>query len=146
MKLDILAIGAHPDDVELSCSGTLMLHKLMGQKTGILDLTQGELGSRGSVEIRQQESAHASEILQLDIRENLSFKDGFFQNDEHHQLEIIKISTGCFCTKKGFLPIAEKIQKQIMQFKTNYRNLHEAINNAEILNTILKKIETKCKI
>ena len=91
MKLDILAIGAHPDDVELSCSGTLMLHKLMGQKTGILDLTQGELGSRGSVEIRQQESAKASEILQLDIRENLSFKDGFFQNDEHHQLEIIKI-------------------------------------------------------
>lgn len=91
MKLDILAIGAHPDDVELSCSGTLMLHKLKGKRTGILDLTQGELGSRGSVAIRQQESAAAAEILQLDVRENLSYRDGFFSNDEAHQLGIIRM-------------------------------------------------------
>ena len=91
MKLDILAIGAHPDDVELSCSGTLMLHKLQGKRTGILDLTQGELGSRGSVAIRQQESAASSAILQLDARENLSFRDGFFIHDEAHQLAIIRM-------------------------------------------------------
>jgi len=91
MKLDILAIGAHPDDVELSCSGTLMIHQKQGQKIGILDLTQGELSSRGSVETRQQESATASAILQLDVRENLNFKDGFFQNDEQHQREIIRM-------------------------------------------------------
>ncbi len=91
MKLDILAIGAHPDDIELSCSGTLFLHKLKGSKIGIIDLTQGELGSRGSVAIRQQESKTASEILQLDARENLSFKDGFFKNDEDHQRQLISL-------------------------------------------------------
>lgn len=91
MKLDILAIGAHPDDVELSCSGTLLLHKKLGMKTGILDLTAGELGSRGTKETRSIESANASKIMQLDARENLGFKDGFFLNDEKHQLEIIKI-------------------------------------------------------
>jgi bacillithiol biosynthesis deacetylase BshB1 len=91
MKLDILAIGAHPDDVELSCSGTLYLHKQKGFKTGIVDLTQGELGSRGSVAIRQQESSAASEILQLDIRENLNLRDGFFKNDEEHQLKLISL-------------------------------------------------------
>lgn len=91
MKLDILAIGAHPDDVELSCSGTLMLHKLRGKLTGILDLTEGELGSRGSVAIRQKESAQASAILQLDLRENLGFRDGFFSNDEWHQLRVIEV-------------------------------------------------------
>lgn len=89
MKLDILAIAAHPDDAELSCAGALMLHKNLGQKTGILDLTQGELGSRGSIEIRAKESAHAAEILQLDARENLQFKDGFFSNDEAHQRKLI---------------------------------------------------------
>ncbi len=91
MKLDILAIAAHPDDAELSCSGTLMLHKLKGYKTGIIDLTQGELGSRGSIEIRRKESTEASKILQLDIRENLKFRDGFFVNDEAHQLALIKM-------------------------------------------------------
>lgn len=91
MKLNILAIGAHPDDIELSCSGTLAVHKNLGYKIGILDLTQGELGSRGSVEIRQNESSNASKILDLDIRENLSFSDGFFKNDEAHQLELIKV-------------------------------------------------------
>ncbi len=91
MKLDILAIAAHPDDAELSCSGTLLVHKLKGYKTGIIDLTQGELGSRGTIELRKQESAVASKIMQLDVRENLKLRDGFFQNDEASQLALIQM-------------------------------------------------------
>ncbi len=91
MKLDILAIGAHPDDVELSCSGTIAKEVSNGKKAGILDLTRGELGTRGTPEIRDQEAKKASEILGVQIRENLGFRDGFFINDEKHQLEIIKI-------------------------------------------------------
>ncbi len=91
MKLDILAIGAHPDDVELSCSGTIAKEVDSGKKVGILDLTQGELGTRGTPEIRDQEAKKASEILGVSTRENLGFRDGFFMNDENHQLEIIKI-------------------------------------------------------
>jgi N-acetylglucosamine malate deacetylase 1 len=90
MKLDILAFGAHPDDVELSCGGTLLVEKLAGKKTGVIDLTQGELGTRGSAEIRLQEAAAAAKILQLDVRENLGLADGFFKNDEEHQKVIIK--------------------------------------------------------
>ncbi len=90
MKLDILAIGAHPDDVELSCSGVLAKEAAAGKKTGVLDLTRGELGTRGSATIRDQEAAKAAAILNLSVRENLSFKDGFFIDDEAHQLEIIK--------------------------------------------------------
>jgi bacillithiol biosynthesis deacetylase BshB1 len=89
MKLDILAFGAHPDDVELSCGGTLLIEKLNGKKTGVIDLTQGELGTRGSAEIRKKEAAAAAKILQLDVRENLEFADAFFQNDEAHQRKII---------------------------------------------------------
>ncbi|MBK7690943.1 MAG: bacillithiol biosynthesis deacetylase BshB1 [Bacteroidetes bacterium] len=91
MKLDILAVAAHPDDAELSCSGTLLIHKLKGYKTGIIDLTQGELGSRGSIELRRQESEVASKIMKLDIRENLELRDGFFQNDEESQLKLIRM-------------------------------------------------------
>lgn len=90
MKLDILAFGAHPDDVELSCAGTLLVEKGNGKKVGVIDLTQGELGTRGSAEIRKQEAAAAAKILQLDVRENLEFADGFFKNDEAHQRRIIK--------------------------------------------------------
>jgi bacillithiol biosynthesis deacetylase BshB1 len=91
MKLDILAFGAHPDDVELGCSGTLAKEISLGKKVGIIDLTQGELGTRGSVEKRYQEAAKASEILGVSVRENLKFRDGFFINDEKHQLEVIKM-------------------------------------------------------
>jgi bacillithiol biosynthesis deacetylase BshB1 len=91
MKLDILAFGAHPDDVELSCGGTLLMEKLKGKKTGVIDLTQGELGTRGTAEIRKKEAAAAAKILQLDVRENLEFADGFFQNDETHQRKIIAV-------------------------------------------------------
>ena len=89
MKLDILAFAAHPDDAELGCSGTLMVEKLQGKKTGIIDLTAGELGTRGTAETRKTEAAASTQILQLDIRENLQMKDGFFKNDEEHQLKII---------------------------------------------------------
>lgn len=91
MKLDILAFGAHPDDVELGCSGTLAKEISLGKKVGIIDLTQGELGTRGSVEKRYQEAAKASEILGVSARENLKFRDGFFVNDEKHQMEVIRM-------------------------------------------------------
>lgn len=90
LKLDILAIGAHPDDVELGCSATLAKEISKGKKVGILDLTRGELGTRGSAETRDKESAKAAEILGVEIRENLAFRDGFFVNDEQHQMEVIK--------------------------------------------------------
>lgn len=89
IKLDILAIASHPDDVELSCAGTLLLHKALGHKTGVIDLTRGELGTRGTPETRKEEAAAASQVLGLDVRENMNFADGFFQNDRFHQMELI---------------------------------------------------------
>lgn len=91
MKLDILAFGVHPDDVELSCSGVLMVEKNNGKKTGIIDLTAGELGTRGNAETRKTESAEAAKVLGVDIRENLGMADGFFQNDEAHLRKIITV-------------------------------------------------------
>jgi len=91
MKLDILAFGAHPDDVELGCGGTIAKEIANGKKVGIVDLTRGELGTRGTPELRIKESENASKTIGIEIRENLGFKDGFFKNDEPHQLEIIKI-------------------------------------------------------
>lgn len=89
MKVDILAIGVHPDDVELSCSGTIAKHISQGKKVGVLDLTLGELGTRGNAELRIKEAAAASKILNLSFRTQLRMKDGFFVNDEIHQREII---------------------------------------------------------
>ena len=91
MKLDILAIGAHPDDVELGCSGTLFNEIKSGKKVGILDLTRGELGTRGTAETRDKESDAAAKILGVHLRENLGFADGFFVNDKKHQIELIKV-------------------------------------------------------
>jgi bacillithiol biosynthesis deacetylase BshB1 len=90
MKLDILAIGVHPDDVELGCSGTLINETKRGKKTGIVDLTQGELGTRGTVETRYQEAANAAIIMGASVRENLKMRDGFFKNDEAHQMQLIQ--------------------------------------------------------
>lgn len=90
MKLDILAIAVHPDDIELCCSGTLMMEKLHGKKTGIVDLTRGELGTRGTPELRLIEAAKAAEIMNVDVRENLGMADGFFSDDEAHQRLIIR--------------------------------------------------------
>jgi bacillithiol biosynthesis deacetylase BshB1 len=90
MKLDILAIGVHPDDVELGCSGTILNEIRLGKKVGILDLTQGELGTRGTVETRYAEAAEAARILGVHMRDNLHMRDGFFRNDEEHQLKLIQ--------------------------------------------------------
>jgi N-acetylglucosamine malate deacetylase 1 len=90
MKLDILAIGVHPDDVELSCSGTIITEIKAGKQVGIIDLTQGELGTRGNIEIRYAEAALAAKIMGVSLRENLKMRDGFFANDETHQLKLIQ--------------------------------------------------------
>ncbi|SNY99734.1 bacillithiol biosynthesis deacetylase BshB1 [Flagellimonas pacifica] len=91
MKLDILVFGAHPDDAELGAGGTIAKEVSRGKKVGIIDLTRGELGTRGSAEIRDKEAAKAAKILGIAVRENVEFADGFFVNDKAHQLEIIKI-------------------------------------------------------
>jgi bacillithiol biosynthesis deacetylase BshB1 len=91
MKLDILAIGSHPDDVELGCSGTLIKEIRKGKKAGIIDLTEGELGTRGTVETRHNEAADAAKIMGLSVRINMKMRDGFFVNDEQHQLQLIRI-------------------------------------------------------
>lgn len=91
MKVDYLAFGAHPDDVELGCGGTIAKLVSEGKKVAIVDLTEGELGSRGSVEIRYKEASKAGEILGISARENLRMKDGFIQNSEAYQLEIVKM-------------------------------------------------------
>lgn len=91
MKLDILAIGVHPDDVELGCSGVLINEIRNGKKAGIIDLTQGELGTRGTIDTRYTEAAIAAKIIGAAVRENLKMRDGFFTNDEAHQLELIRV-------------------------------------------------------
>ena len=88
--IDILAFGAHPDDVELGCSGTIALSVSQGKSVAIIDLTEGELGTRGSADLRKQEAEKAASILQVTRRENLAFMDGFFVNDSTHQLKVIQ--------------------------------------------------------
>lgn len=95
MKVDILAIGIHPDDVELSCSGTLIKHIKQGKTAGILDLTRGELGTRGNAELRTKEANDSAAILGVSVRTQLRFKDGFFQNDEVHQRQVIEQIRKC---------------------------------------------------
>ncbi len=91
MKLDLLVFAAHPDDAELGCSGTVLKNIAAGKKVGIVDFTRGELGTRGTAETRDQEKAESSRILGLHVRENLEMRDGFFRNDEEHQLKIIRM-------------------------------------------------------
>ncbi len=89
MKLDILAFGVHPDDIELGCSGTLLAAIAEGKKVGVVDLTRGELGTRGTAEIRLEEAKKAAAILGLSARENLELADGFFENDEANKRKVI---------------------------------------------------------
>lgn len=91
MKLDILVFGAHPDDAELGAGATIAKEVAAGKKVGIVDLTRGELGTRGTAKIRDKEASKAAEILGVVVRENLEFSDGFFQNDKEHQLEVIRM-------------------------------------------------------
>ena len=95
MKLDLLAFGAHPDDAELSCAGTLMAEAAAGRRIGIADLTQGELGTRGSVAEREREAAEASRILGLHYRGNLGLPDGFFGNGREELLAVIQVIRRC---------------------------------------------------
>lgn len=90
MKLDLLAIGVHPDDVELGCSGVIIKEINRGKKVGIVDLTQGELGSRGTIDTRYAEAARAAMVMGVHVRENLKMRDGFFKNDEEHQMRLIQ--------------------------------------------------------
>ena len=91
MKLDILAFGAHPDDIEFGCGGTIIKHIDKGHKVGIIDLTSGDLGTRGTPEIRLQEAEAASDLMGLSLRENLNFSDGFFTNDDEHKIQLVKV-------------------------------------------------------
>jgi bacillithiol biosynthesis deacetylase BshB1 len=90
MKLDILVLAAHPDDAELGCGGTILKHVAMGRKVGVVDLTKGELGTRGTPETRAKEAAESAKILGLSVRENLGLPDGFFTNGREHQLEVVR--------------------------------------------------------
>jgi len=91
MKLDILAFGVHPDDVELGCAGTLLAEHAKGKKIGVVDLTQGELGTRGTADTRKQEAKAAADRMKIDVRDNLQMADGFFQHDEAHLRKVITI-------------------------------------------------------
>jgi N-acetylglucosamine malate deacetylase 1 len=91
IKLDILVLAAHPDDAELGCGGTIARHVSLGHKVGVVDFTRGELGTRGTVDTRDAEAATSSKILGLSVRENLNFKDGFYSNDESHQIEVARV-------------------------------------------------------
>jgi N-acetylglucosamine malate deacetylase 1 len=90
MKLDLLVIAAHPDDAELAGGGTILLHVAQGRKVGVVDLTAGELGTNGTAETRAEEAAEAAKILGLAVRENLGLRDGFFANDQAHQLAVVR--------------------------------------------------------
>lgn len=90
MKLDVLVLAAHPDDAEIACGGTIAKHVALGYQVGIVDFTRGELGTRGTPELRAQEAQAAAAILKVSVRENLNLKDGFFQNDPEHQLAVVR--------------------------------------------------------
>lgn len=91
LNLDILALGAHPDDVELSAAGTLLYHKSLGHKVGIVDLTRGELGTRGTASIRDDEAKLASDLMGLDMRLNLDLGDGLFEENELTLTSIVRV-------------------------------------------------------
>lgn len=91
IKLDVMAMAAHPDDIELGCSGTLMVQAEKGQKIGIIDLTRGELGTRGTAQTRKVEAEAAAKAMNLDVRENLELPDGFFENTKAYQLKLIRV-------------------------------------------------------
>src|SRR5690606_41566471 len=94
MKLDILVFASHPDDAELGAGGTIAKEAARGKKVGVVDLTRGEHGTRGSAEIRAREAAKSAQILGLSVRENLGFADGFFVNDRAPEMEVMRDRKG----------------------------------------------------
>lgn len=134
IKLDVLAFGAHPDDVELSASGTLLKLASQGKKTGIVDLTRGELGTRGSAELRDQEAAEAGTILGLSVRENLALADGFF---EHNEANLKKVITAV----RSFQPEVV-LAPAIVDRHNDHGRGSKLVRDACFLSG-LKKIETK---
>jgi len=134
VKLDILVITVHPDDAELGCSGTILKHVALGKKVGVLDLTRGELGTRGTVQSRAEEAAESSKILGLSVRENLGLRDGFFKNEEYEQLELIK------AIRKYQPEIV--IGNALFDRHPDHQRAGELINDACFLSG-LRKIETK---
>ena len=137
MKVDILAFGSHPDDVELGCGGSILSAISQGLKVGIIDLTKGELGTRGTTETRKKESEKASEILGVSFRKNLDFKDGFFINDKEHQLKVVEVlrehkPSIIFCNAvkdrhidhpKGSKLVSDScFLSGLSKIKTNYKN------------------------
>lgn len=134
MKLDILAFGAHPDDVELGCSGTLAKSVYQGMKVGIVDLSYGELGTKGDVQTRQKEATEAADMLGIKLRKNLGLPDGFIANDRESKLKIIQILR---TYRPEIIFSTAKNDRHI-----DHRNSNRLINDACFLSG-LKKIETK---
>ena len=167
IKLDILVFGAHPDDVELGCGGTVIKEVQRGKKVGIIDLTRGELGTRGTARSRDAETKKATDILGVSIRENMNFQDGFFKDDEGHKIELIKkirkyrpeiVLTNAFSDRhpdhsRGsnitidacFLAGLEKIvtNQQIWRPKAIYHYIQFNNLNPDILVDISKQIDLK---
>ncbi|TAF67847.1 MAG: bacillithiol biosynthesis deacetylase BshB1 [Cytophagales bacterium] len=132
-KLDLLAFAAHPDDVELACAGTIAIHTAMGKKVGIVDLTRGELGTRGTPELREEEAQKASEILKIHYRANLGFADGFFSIDKDHLLPVIQQIRAC----QPQVILANAIEDRHIDHPKGAKLVHEAAFLAG-----LAKIET----
>ena len=136
MKLDILIVAAHPDDVELGAGGTVLSHLNKGKKIGIIDMTKGELGTNGNIEIRNKEAEEASYLMGIHLRENLGFLDGFFVNDQKHQLEIIKVI-------RKYRPEI-LITNAIRDRHPDHRNSSELVTKAAFLSG-LRKVNTFLK-
>jgi len=135
IKLDILAIGAHPDDVELGCAGTIAKEISKGKKVGIVDLTRGELGTRGDAKTRDTESNDAAKLLGVEFRENLNFSDCFFANDKEHQLKLVEVIR----KYKPDLVICNAVQDRHI----DHSKAAKLVTDACFLSG-LKKIETTC--
>ena len=134
MNVDILAIGAHPDDVELACSGTLIAHVDRGATVGLLDLTRGELGTRGSADLRDEEAARSAQLMGARFRENLRMADGGFVNDRAHQLQIIEVIRWC----RPRLVLANALSDRHPDHGRAAKLIHDACFYAG-----LRKIETR---
>ena len=135
IKLDILAIGAHPDDVELGCAGTIAKEISKGKKVGIIDLTRGELGTKGDANTRDTESNDAANLLGVEFRENLNFSDCFFSNDKEHQLKLVEVIR----KYKPDLVICNAVQDRHI----DHSKAAKLVTDACFLSG-LKKIETTC--